>query len=123
MGRDKRISGDEVRRDKFDIRGETIVIADRVTGDFLCSLRVGPPDAEKLRKATQQYLEFPTNASLKHHKGRCPDPVGRQCSARSLGHYYFLRHTPAAHQSSLRRSCQRPVGDRHGEWRETVHRF
>lgn len=59
--RDKQIRGDEVRGDKVDIRGETIVIADRVAGDFLRSLRVDPPDAEKLRKATQQYLELLLN--------------------------------------------------------------
>ena len=61
VGRDKRISGDEVRRDKFEIRSETVVIADRTAADLLRSLRVDPPDAEKLRKATQQYLEFLLN--------------------------------------------------------------
>ena len=61
VGRDRIVQGNEVHGSQLQISGETIVIADRTAADLLRSLRVDPPDAEKLRKATQQYLEFLLN--------------------------------------------------------------
>lgn len=60
IGRDQHIGRDLVHGPKVEIR-DTVLIADKTAAELLRAFRVAQPDAEQLRKATQQYLELLLN--------------------------------------------------------------